>query len=390
MPTSPAPATAGPLAGAVEAILSEGFDSSSAAPPGALVALACGGDITYAAGGLAHTGTGERMGWETSTDAGSVTKIVATTTALMALVDAGAVDLDAAVARYLPLPVPGDARGAGPRRRSSAGPAAVATVRDLLEHEAGLWEWWPLYLSGARGDDALRLAAALPARYPAGSGRHYSDLGFILLGALVARVVGTDLAAAVGGLVLDPFALRQTRYAAPVPGVPVAAGPAGDAIEREMIRTGDPYPVTGAVEDFAGWRTHTLVGEVNDGNAFHAFGGVSGHAGLFTTAGDLLRLAGLLNASLRGDGPLRRDTVESFLTPGRDPGQALGFRVWQGGDGPAFGHTGFPGVAFALLPQRDAAVAMVTNRLHAAGTPRPTEGMWMRVLAAVDGQLAQR
>ena len=375
MPTPPTPVSSGPLACAVEAILSEGFDRSSAPPPGALVALAHEGRITCAVGGLARTGTGVPMGFETSTDAGSLTKVVATTTAIMALVEAGEVDLDAALARCVALP--------------GGAPAATASVADLLEHQAGLWEWWPLYLSGARGPAALDLAATLPARYPAGTGRHYSDLGFVLLGALVARVAGTDLAAAVGELVLDRFALRQTRYAAPVPGLPVAASSTGDAIEREMVRTGVPYPVTGDVEDFTGWRTHTLAGEVNDGNAFHAFNGVGGHAGLFTTAGDLLRLAGGLNASLGGDGPLRPDTVRRFLTPARDPGQALGFRVWRRGDGPAFGHTGFPGVAFALLPHRDAAVAMVTNRLHAAGTPRATEGMWLRVLDAADEQLAQ-
>jgi CubicO group peptidase (beta-lactamase class C family) len=336
------------------------------------------------------------MRWDTSTDAGSVTKVMATTMALLALVDSGAVDLDAPLGRYLPRP--GDARGAGHGRRSSAGDAAAASVRDLLEHRAGLWEWWPLYLSGACGPEAVDLAARLPARYPAGSGRHYSDLGFVLLGALVARVAGADLAAAVGELVLDRLALRQTRYAAPVPGLPVAASSAGDAIEREMVRSGVPYPVGGAAGDFHRWRAHTLAGEVNDGNAFHAFGGVSGHAGLFTTAGDLLRLAGALSAGLRdglrdglrGEGVARAGTVRRFLTPGRDPGQALGFRVWHREGGPAFGHTGFPGVAFALLPGRDAAVAMVTNRLHAAGTPRSTEDMWLRVLAAAEQELAQR
>jgi CubicO group peptidase (beta-lactamase class C family) len=374
VPTPPIPVTEGPLAGAVEAILAGGFDRSSTPPPGALVALARGGRIAYAVGGLAHTGTGVPMRYRTATDAGSVTKIIATTTALMALVGAGAVNLDAPVRRYLP--------------ETAGGPAASATVRDLLEHQAGLWEWWPLYLSGARDADALRLAATLPARYPARSGRHYSDLGFILLGAVVARAAGADLATAVRGLVLERFRLASTRYTAPVAGVPVAASSDGDAIEREMVRRGVPYPVTGDIRDFSGWRDHTLVGEVNDGNAFHAFGGVSGHAGLFTTADDLLRLATGLARSLHGDGPLRRETVTAFLAPGRDPVQALGLRVWPRAGGTAFGHTGFPGVAFALLPARDAAIVMVTNRLHAGGTPRATETMWLRVLDAADEQLA--
>jgi CubicO group peptidase (beta-lactamase class C family) len=355
--------------------LARDFDPSSAPPPGALVALSVGGEITYAADGLAQTGTGVPMQWETATDAGSVSK-VATTTALMALVEANAVDLDAPAARYLP--------------EAAGGPAGPATIRDLLEHQAGLWEWWPLYLSGTHGAEALGLAATLPARYPRGRGRHYSDLGFILLGALVARVAGDDLADAVHALVFDRFGLGSTRYATPRPGVPVAASSHGDAIEREMVGSGMPYPVDGDPDTFPGWRTHTLVGEVNDGNSFHAFGGVSGHAGLFTTASDLLRLATGLSGSLRGDGPLHHDTVADFLVPGRDPVQALGFRVWRREGGRAYGHPGFPGVAVALLPDRDAALVMVTNRLHATGTPRATETMWLRVLDAADQALADK
>jgi CubicO group peptidase (beta-lactamase class C family) len=367
--------TEGPLASAVATILAGDFDPSSAPPPGALVALSGGGEVAYAVGGLAQTDAGVPMRWETATDAGSVTK-VATTVALMALVEANAVDLDAPAASYLP--------------EAAGGPAGPATIRDLLEHQAGLWEWWPLYLSGGRGAEALSLAATLPARYPRGHGRHYSDLGFILLGAVVARVAGADLADAVGALVFDRFGLGSTRYAAPRPAVPVAASSHGDAIEREMVRSGVPYPVGSDPDTFQGWRTHTLVGEVNDGNAFHAFGGVSGHAGLFSTASDLLHLAAGLSGSLHGDGPLHRDTVAAFLTPGRDPVQALGLRVWRRRRGPAFGHGGFPGVTFALLPQRDAALVMVTNRLHATGTPRATEAMWLRVLDAADEALAEK
>lgn len=365
--------TGGPLVDAVETILAADWDPGSTPPPGALVALCRRGEIAYAAGGLADSDTGAPMRWETATDAGSITKVMATTAALAALIDAGAVQLDAPAGRYLP--------------EAAGGPAAPTTVRDLLEHRAGLWEWWPLYLRGARGADALHLAATLPPRYPAGSGRHYSDLGFILLGAVVCRVFGADLATAAGELAFDRFGLGSTRYATPFPGVPVAASSHGDAIEREMVRSGVPYPVHGNPDMFPGWRTHNLVGEVNDGNAFHAFGGVAGHAGLFTTAGDLLRLASGLLRSLRGDGPLRQETAAAFLTPGRDPGQALGLRVWRREGGLALGHGGFPGVAFALLPTWDAALVMVTNRLHANGTPRATELMWLRVLDAADDAL---
>jgi CubicO group peptidase (beta-lactamase class C family) len=361
--------SAGPLASALSEILGESPDGTSA-PPGALIALTHGDRTVYVCGGVTRHGSTQPLDWSTRTDAGSVTKIMATTAALMALHGAGAVDLDAPVARYLPQAIHG-------------------TVGDLLEHQAGLWEWWPLYLSGARDAEAVTLAAGLPPRYPPHSGRRYSDLDFILLGALVARVAGGDLAAAVRDLVLTPFGLDSTRYAAPAPGGPVAASSAGDGIERQMVRSGVPYPVSGSVDDFPGWRTHTLVGEVNDGNAYHAFGGTSGHAGLFTTAADLLDFATGLRRSLLGDGPVPAATLRRFLAPGRDPGQVLGLRHWRLPAGPAYGHTGFPGVAFALLPEQDASLVMITNRLNAPGPPRSTEDMWRDVLHAAELQLAR-
>jgi CubicO group peptidase (beta-lactamase class C family) len=228
----------------------------------------------------------------------------------------------------------------------------------------------------------------MPLRYRPGEGRHYSDLGFILLGELVARV-GGGLAAAVDELVLRPFGLAETRYATPVPGGPVAASSNGDSIEQSMIASGVPYPVNGVVTDFDGWRDHVLVGEVNDGNAFHAFDGVAGHAGLFTTAADLLRFATGLLRCLDGDGPIRRDTAAGFLTAGADSGQALGLRVWDLPSGRAIGHTGFPGVAVAVLPEHRATVAMITNRLHASGPLRATEQMWLRVLTAAEAHLGR-
>lgn len=366
--------TAGALADAVAGLLADSGDESCP-PPGALLAVQVGTETAYAVRGFAQRIAGRppiAMQWATRTDAGSVTKVVATTAALMALTDSGDLDLDAPIARWV-AEFPG-----------------TVSVRDVLEHQAGLAEWWPLYLTGARGADALALAARLPLRYPPRTGRHYSDLGFMLLGEVVARATGGDLASTVDELVLRRFGLVETRYASPVPGAPVAASSDGDRIEMQMVSTGQPHPVDGAVGDFDRWRTHVLVGEVNDGNAFHAFDGVSGHAGLFTTAADLLRFATGLRRCLDGDGPLRPGTVTRFLTRGDDTGQALGLRVWGPPSQPAYGHTGFPGIAFAVVPDLDAAVVMITNRLHGQGTPRATEDMWLQGLAAARAHLEQR
>jgi serine-type D-Ala-D-Ala carboxypeptidase len=332
----------------------------AAGPPGALIAVEAAGAVRYAVAGDAQRDVAP-MTRDVRTDAGSVTKVAGTTAAVMSLVDAGEVSL-------------GDRVAIG---------GVSATVRDLLEHRAGLWEWWPLYLT-AQGPEAIELIGRLPLRYPPGSGRHYSDLGLILLGDLVSRVAGRPLAEAVAALALRPFGLTETGYAVPMPGGPVAASSHGDDIERAMIESGSPYPVRGDAGSFARWRTHVLVGEVNDGNAFHAFGGAAGHAGLFTTAADLLRFARGMLDSLAGDGPIGAGTARTFTTAGADPVQALGFRRWHTAAGPVIGHTGFPGVAVGFLPERDAAVVMITNRLHAPGPPASTDQMWTTVLKGLD------
>lgn len=301
------------------------------------------------------------MTWSTAIDLGSVTKIVATTAAVMSLGDRGLVELSDPVRRYVP-----------------AAPVD-ATLADLLRHRAGLWEWWPLYLDARERSEVVDAICRLEPRYPPGE-RHYSDLGFLLLGSVVERVAGTPLDEAVAHLVLEPFGLTATRFARPV-GV-AAATSRGDWIERRMIDTGTPYPVRGTSTYFAGWREHVLVGEVNDGNAFHGCAGIAGHAGLFSTVPDLLTFG----TALLDGGPLRSATVERFTAEGPDAGQALGFRTWRSEVASCvasvFGHPGFPGVVVGVLPRHAAVIVLVLNRLHVAGDPIPTEPAWQRALHA--------
>ena len=359
---------------AAVAAITDGAD----APPGACLAVSRGGEIACAAHGVAQAfddhGPLEEpppMTIDTRTDLGSVTKIVATTTSLMALVGGEPTLLDRRVVELLPW--------------MAASPAADATIEQLLEHRGGLWEWWPLYLSASQPQAALRAAAELPLRYRPGEGRHYSDLGFQLLGAVVAAVAGRDLEAAVNELVIEPLGLTATSFATPRAGAPVAASSVGDRIERRMVETGTPYPVTADASGFA-WREHVLVGEVNDGNCFHAYGSVAGHAGLFSTARDLLRFGDALLA--RAGGPFEAPVAERFLRAGRDPSQGLGFRRWEGEGGPAWGHGGFPGVVAAVIPELGASVALVTNRLHVSGEPAATEDIWALALDAARAHCA--
>jgi len=306
-------------------------------------------------------------------DVGSVTKVVVTTALLMTLVERGQVRLDDAVARWFP-------------DFAAAGKVAV-TVRDLLEHRAGLWEWWPTYANG--GSDragTVDRVAALPLRYPAGSGRHYSDLGFMLLGEIVTRELGQALDAAAERHVFGPLDMGSSGFrpaGSAGPTERVVATSLGDWYERRMIDTGSPYPVPVSIDAFAGWRARVLVGEANDGNCWHGFGGVAGHAGLFTTAPDLLRFGRALLASLDGDGPWSAAVVDDFVRPGRTAGQGLGFRVTAAGGATVVGHPGFPGAHLGIIRARRQVVVLLTNRLHTSGEPRPLDDAWSQLLREV-------
>jgi len=299
-------------------------------------------------------------------DVGSVTKVAVTTPLCMALVGSGLLTLDTPV-------------------------HAGADVRDLLEHQAGLWEWWPTYLEGARSpEEALDVVRDLPLRHPPRSGRHYSDLGFMLLGDLVARVHGAPLDVVAGRELFAPLGMRSSAFrprGAHPDGQPderLVATSVGDWYERRMVATGSPYPVPVDGSTFTGWRDHVLVGEAGDGNCWHGFGGVAGHAGLFTSAPDLLRLGQALLASSSGDGPWDAEVVAEFLRPGRDPAQALGLRVRQGVTGPVVEHPGFPGARFAVLPRRELTVVLLTNRLHGRGEPGSVDAAWSELVEAVE------
>ncbi|MGH3316637.1 MAG: serine hydrolase domain-containing protein [Nocardioidaceae bacterium] len=307
-------------------------------------------------------------------DVGSVTKVAATTTLCMHLVDAGRLGLDEPVAQRLP--------GFTGEVKDSV------TVRDLLEHQAGLWEWWPIYLDPTgTGRHPLDVAQRLSLRYRPRTGRRYSDLGFMLLGEIVARAYGEPLEPVARRIVFDPLGMHDTGYrdgANAASSDRVVATSVGDWYERRMVETGSPYPVPLRADAFAGWRTHTLAGEPNDGNCWHAFGGVAGHAGLFTTVTDLLRLGTALLSSLEDGGPWSRQVVAEFLAPGREPTQALGFWLRPGARGAVVEHSGFPGARFAVLPQRRRVAVLLTNRLHTTGEPINLDRAWSELIEAAE------
>jgi CubicO group peptidase (beta-lactamase class C family) len=125
------------------------------------------------------------------------------------------------------------------------------------------------------------------------------------------------------------------------------------------------YRIDGDADAWNGWRRRTLQGEVNDGNAFHAFGGVAGHAGLFSTAADLAVLLGLLldRGSHEGVRIIAPEVVDLFLSPTPpDAGQALGWQVPSDAPPGSFAHTGFTGTYVFGAPDRRLGVVLLTNR----------------------------
>jgi CubicO group peptidase (beta-lactamase class C family) len=303
----------------------------------------------------------------TACDLGSITKIVATTSILIKLIENGVVSLDDEVAKFLP--------------EWDSYPKVV-TLRDLLEHQSGLTEWRPLYISQKSADSARQVIAN--EGYKHSSGRHYSDLGFITLGNVIRQVLATDLESTFKEWISTPLGLASTQFAKPVDLTNVFASSYGDHAEMEMLRSQIPYPTSEKLEDFSRWRSEILQGEVNDGNTFHLYNGVSGHAGLFSTATDLLTYGEEILKSLKGEGYFDKNVLSTFLTVGRDPMQGLGFRNWiHHGDIEYWGHTGFPGVTLGFSPHQERVIVLLTNRLLTREVPEKTEEIFTDVRNAM-------
>ncbi|MEJ2677525.1 MAG: serine hydrolase [Gemmatimonadota bacterium] len=290
-------------------------------------------------------------------DLASVTKVMATTFAVMMLVDRGQVSLDAPLYTYLP-----DFRG--PHKDS-------ITVRNLLTHTAGLRQWVPIYYHARNEKGAYAYIRQLPLKWGVGQGRHYSDLGFMLLGYMVEHVTGQRLNVFVRRELYEPLGLEHTAFNPKARHLgPFAATSQGNPYEKHMVYDSTfGYKCTENPTSFTGWRHYTLVGEVNDGNAYYANGGIAGHAGLFSTAADLHVLLELLlgRGAYGGKRYISARVVNEFLQPlwfgnGLGWGMAPNMVELQHAPAGTFGHTGFTGTFVAGVPKYGLAVVLLTNR----------------------------
>jgi CubicO group peptidase (beta-lactamase class C family) len=245
--------------------------------------------------------------------------------------------IDDPVVRYLP--------------EFAGGGRPAVTLRHLLTHSAGLPEDVALWRIPGDRSARLRVVAGIAASGPLGR-FGYSDIGYILLGHVIERVIGARLDAVLADLVTAPIGLPDTVFC-----------PDGDRRERAA-----------ATEDECEPRRGLLRGEVHDEAAF-ALDGVAGNAGLFSTADDLLRFGAVIVAAARGeDNPLLGAAgTRELLTPwlprsGSVPfDQCLGFRRGDPAITPnraTYGHTGFTGVSLVIDPPGRAVGVLLSNRVH--------------------------
>ena len=274
---------------------------------------------------------------QTIWDIASLTKVVGMTTGIMQLVEQRRVDLDAPVQRYLP-----EWQGQWKER---------VTVRHLLTHTSGLRAWRELFLEVETAPEAHQLVLATPLDTLPGVRYVYSDLGAILAGMIIERVSGSTLDAYLADEVFEPLGMHDTRY-----------HPLVEDTDRVAPTERDP------------WRGRHLRGEVHDENAFR-LGGVSAHAGLFSTAQDLTLFArALLNGGeLGGARIVRAQTIANFtkVQNAAISHRALGWETPNGTNSagrvmkaPAFGHTGFTGTSLWIDPANDLFILLLTNRVN--------------------------
>lgn len=325
------------------------------------------------------------VGTDTVFDLASVTKVTATLPLAMIALRDGALRLDDAARKYLP------ELAAGKDWNASI------TIRRLLSHSSGLPAWRPYFVRLRGSGEYLASIASESPSYAPGAGFEYSDLGFMLLGWILERAMGGDFRTLARRFVFEPLGMvatgfrpldrdggRMKEYAATELGNAFERGMAMDYAEGRPVIGGrsDSFPLDPAAVESFPWREGAIVGQVHDANCHYGLGGVSGHAGLFSTIGDMSRYpafwdrGGVLPDELR-DESFSRQTPPGFAARG------LGWALED--DGVAC-HTGFTGTSIRYSPNDGSATISLTNRVH----PSVRDGIadWRKNLAQAAGSCA--
>ncbi len=323
---------------AVDAVIQQAIHEN--AIPGAVLVVGHNGQVVYrkAYGNRALEPRHELMTLDTVFDLASLTKVIATTPAIMQLVERGKIRLNDPVAKNLP-------------EFAQNGKDDI-TVRELLTHYSGLEPDMDLKTPWQGKEAAYRIAFADPPQDPPGSRFSYSDVNFIILGALVEKITGEMFNEYCARHIFAPLKMTQTRF------IPPAAWRAKIAPTQYDENN------------------HMLRGVVHDPTG-RRMGGVAGHAGLFSTADDLAKFAqALLNG---GGGVLSPLSVEKMTRPEQPPAapvlRGFGWDI----DSPfssnrgdllpvgSYGHTGFTGTSLWIDPTTQTYIILLTNAVHPRG-----------------------
>ncbi|MDO7975982.1 serine hydrolase [Oceanotoga sp. DSM 15011] len=306
------------------------------------------------------------MNTNTIFDLASVTKVMATTQSIMSLISEGKINsVEDKVIKYLP-------------EFGKNGKENI-TIADLLTHTSGLTPWKPTFYHVNNRKEELDFINNLPLEYETGTDRRYSDFSFMALGFIVEAASGMPMEE-YAKTIYNELNMVDTGY---LPSEDlnsrIAATSWGNPYEYRMVMDdsfGYKCEESKYFNEFNGWRNYVLIGQVNDGNAFYANHGVAGHAGLFSTTGDLAILG---QTMLNGGGydttrVYDEDIVKEFTSPKRF-GQGYGFEVdksWYMGSNRSketFGHTGFTGTQVIFDPNFDLQIIILTNKQHNGVNP---------------------
>ena len=335
--------------------------------PGAVVLVGRDDAVVYhhAFGQRAVQPAREPMTEDTIFDLASLTKVVATTTSVMQLVERGSLRLNDRVTQFIP--------------EFGKNDKNTITIRHLLTHTSGLAPDLPLEVEFTGADEAIRRATDLTPAAPPGEKFVYSDVNFFLLGDIVRRVSGDPLDRYVKQHIFDPLRMTDTMFLPP------------ESLRARIALTEWCRPMSWPCAATAD--VPFLRGIVHDPTA-RRMGRVAGHAGLFSTAADLSRFCRMLLNSGRLDGAqiLSPATVERMTAPSTPAGmkdvRGLGWDIdstysSNRGDlfpaGTTFGHTGFTGTSLWLDPSTGVYVVFLTNRVH----PTPDNDAIQRVRPAL-------
>ena len=305
--------------------------------PGAVLIVAHNGQVVYrkAYGSRAIVPRREEMTLDTVFDCASLTKVVATTTAIMQLWEQGKFRMNDPVARYLP-------------EFAQNGKQDI-TIRQLLIHYSGLPDDLDLKQKWTGKDTGYRMAFEVAPERPPGSEFVYSDVNFIVLGALVERLSGESLDEYAARHVFAPLGMKETRFLPPASWLPRIAPTEEDE------------------------NHHLLHGVVHDPTA-RRMGGVAGHAGVFSTADDLAIFAQALLDG--GRGVLTPATVAKMTSPQQPAAETAVRGFGWDIDSPfstnrgellpvgGYGHTGFTGTSLWIDPTTQTYIVLMTNAVH--------------------------